>query len=218
MKYKAVIFDLDGTLLNTLSDIANAVNRVLSSNNFPNHPIDAFRDFIGNGALKLIERALPKNHRSEELIVKCYNEFRKDYGQHWQVDTSVYDGIEDTLAILCDRGIRLSLLSNKPHEYTLKCVDAFLSNWPFELVLGQKDDIPKKPDPAGALMISRQMEISPNDFIFLGDSGVDMKTAVAAGMFPVGALWGFRPQEELIQSGAIELLSQPLEILAVLES
>jgi len=218
MKYKAVIFDLDGTLLNTLSDIAHAANRVLASNGFPTHPVDSYRHFIGDGTLKLIERALPENHRSEELIVQCYNEFRKDYDQHWQVDTSVYDGIEDTLAILCNRGTRLSLLSNKPHEYTLKCVDAFLSDWPFESVLGQTDDIPRKPDPAGALMISRQMEISPNNFIFIGDSGVDMKTAVAAGMFPVGALWGFRPQEELIQSGAKELLARPLEILAVLET
>ena len=217
MKYKAVIFDLDGTLLNTLSDLGNAVNRVLSSNGFPIHRIDSFRHFVGNGALKLIERALPENRRSEELIVKCYNEFRKDYGRHWQVDTSVYNGVEDMLGTLCDLGIRLSVLSNKPHEYAVKCVESFLSNWPFEFVLGQKDAIPKKPDPAGALMISRQMGISPENFIFIGDSGVDMKTGNAAGMFPVGALWGFRPKEELIQAGAKVLLNDPFDLFPFLE-
>lgn len=217
MSIKAIIFDLDGTLLDTLNDIAHAANRALSLHGFPTHPTDDYRIFIGNGALKLFERALPESHRSEYMIEACCNEFKKDYRQNWHAQTSVYEGIADMLDALCARNLRLSILSNKPHEFTLKCVDTFLPEWPFEIVMGQQNGIAIKPDPAGALMIADRMGISPSDFLYLGDSDVDMKTATAAGMFAAGALWGFRTKEELIENGARALLYHPKELLALLE-
>jgi phosphoglycolate phosphatase len=209
------MFDLDGTLINSLSDIAGSVNRVLSVHGFPIHATDAYRCFIGNGAMTLIQRALPDDQRNEKTIRICHKEFTRDYRHHWNDNTSVYDGIKEMLDALCARNIRLSILSNKPHEFTLNCVQAFLHQWPFEIILGHQSKIPKKPDPAGALLISQQMRLPAADFLYLGDSAVDMKTAIAAGMFPAGALWGFRTKKELIKAGAKALLNHPLEILSL---
>ncbi len=217
MTYKAFLFDLDGTLLNTISDISNSVNRVLSRHDFSVHSTDAYRYFIGDGALTLIERALPEEYRNEDIIQKCHEEFNHDYRKNWNIKTSVYDGIADMLDVLCARGIRLSILSNKPHEFTLMCAKAYLRKWPFEIIFGHQEKIPKKPDPAGALLISKKMKISPSEFIFLGDSGIDMKTAWAAGMFPAAALWGFRTKDELKENGAKALLNHPMEILSFLD-
>ena len=215
MKFKAIIFDLDGTLLNTLTDISNSVNRVLSKHFFPIHSTDAYRYFIGDGGMTLIERALPQNQRNPKTIQICHTEFTHDYGQNWHNESAAYDGISEMLDALCARNIRFSILSNKPHDFTLKCVEAYLGQWPFEIVFGHQKKIPKKPDPAGALLISQKMGISPSEFLYLGDSSVDMKTACAAGMFPVAALWGFRTKKELIKAGANAILNHPMEILSL---
>jgi phosphoglycolate phosphatase len=217
IKYKAIIFDLDGTLINSLSDIADSVNRVLSVHGFPIHSTDAYRCFIGNGAMTLIQRALPDDQRNEKTIQICHKEFKNDYRQHWNDKTSVYDGIKEMLDALCARNIRLSILSNKPHEFTIKCAQACLHQWPFEIVLGNQAEIPKKPDPAGALLIAQKMRMPASDFLYLGDTAVDMQTALAAGMFPAGALWGFRTKKELAESGAKALLNHPMGILSLLE-
>jgi len=200
-----------------LSDIGNSVNRVLSDHNFPIHSKNAYRYFIGDGALTLIERALPEEYTDAKTIQKCHEEFNHDYRQNWNIETSVYDEIAGMLDVLCARGIRLSILSNKPHEFTLKCVKAYLRKWPFEIVFGHQEKIPKKPDPAGAQLIVRQMGISPSEILYLGDSAVDMKTACAAGMFAAGALWGFRTKEELKKNGAKALLNNPIELLSLLD-
>jgi phosphoglycolate phosphatase len=217
MRFKAILFDLDGTLINSLRDIASSVNRVLSLHGFPIHSTDAYRYFIGDGVMTLIQRALPGDQRDENTIQICHEEFTRDYGQHWNTETSIYNGIAEMLNTVCTRNIRLSILSNKPHEFTLKCVQAYLNQWPFEIVLGHQAEIPKKPDPAGALLISQQMRLPASAFLYLGDTAVDMQTAVAAGMFPAGALWGFRTKEELVASGAKALLNQPMEILSLIE-
>lgn len=217
MRFKAILFDLDGTLINSLNDIASSVNRALSLQGFPIHSTDAYRYFIGDGARTLIQRALPDNQRDEKTIQICHEEFTCDYGQHWNGETSIYEGIAEMLNTLCIRNIRLSILSNKPHEFTLKCVQGYLDQWPFEIVLGHQAEIPKKPDPSGALLIAQQMRLPASDFLYLGDTAVDMKTALAAGMFPAGALWGFRTKEELVASGAKALLNQPMEILSLIE-
>jgi phosphoglycolate phosphatase len=217
MKYKAIIFDLDGTLLNTLHDISNSINRILSSHSFPTHSKDVYRYFIGNGSMTLIERALPHNQRNAKTIQLCHTEFTNDYVQNWNVESFAYDGVSEMLDALCVRNIRLAILSNKPHDFTLKCVQAHLNQWPFEIVLGQQEKIPKKPDPAGALWISQKMDILPSEFLYLGDSSVDMTTAISAGMFPAGALWGFRTKKELIKAGANAILNHPLEILSLIE-
>jgi phosphoglycolate phosphatase len=213
IKHKAILFDLDGTLLNTLHDLGNAVNRVLSKHNFPTHQLNAYRYFIGDGSKMLIFRALPDHQRYEELIQTCLDEFKRDYGQNWNIETSLYSGIPDLLDAVSSRGIKLAVLSNKPHEFTQNCVEHFLSKWTFDVVLGQQPSFPQKPHPAGALAIAKQMKITPSAFCYVGDTSVDMKTACASGMFPIGVLWGFRQLEELQASGAVALVSEPLDIL-----
>ena len=218
MKSQAIIFDLDGTLLNTLADVGNAVNRVLSIHGLPIHKIDAYRFFIGDGARMLITRALPPAVRDENTIHTCLEEFQKDYLQNSDLETDLYEGIAEMLDKLVELGIKLAVHSNKPHALTIKCMDDYFGKWKFEVILGQQETIPKKPDPAGALMIARQMGIPASSFLYLGDSGVDMKTAVSAGMFPAGAIWGFRTLEELEGNGAKILLNQPLDLLGVVDS
>ena len=213
MPYKAIIFDLDGTLLDTLEDIGSAMNRVLEQKGLPAHKLDAYRYFVGEGAAALVARTLPKEKRNDETIRECLNAFRKDYGQNWGIKTRPYDGISEMLNALTDRGLKMSVLSNKPHAFTKQCVKKLLPSWKFVTVLGQRDKVPRKPDPAGALEVAQHLDIDPSEFFYLGDTAIDMKTAVAAGMFPAGALWGFRPLDELQDSGARALLKHPLEIL-----
>ena len=215
MTYKAVIFDLDGTLLDTLEDIGDAVNRVLIERDFPAHTRDAYRYFVGDGSAMLVRRALPERARVEETIIECFEAFLEEYGKNWNEKTRPYDGIPELLDALTEKGLKLAVLSNKPHEFTKQCVSELLANWRFDAVLGQRDQIPKKPDPAGAMEVAERLHIPPEEFLFIGDSAVDIKTAIAAAMFPVGVLWGFRP-EELKESGAQALINRPLEVMNLL--
>jgi phosphoglycolate phosphatase len=216
MSYKAIIFDLDGTLLNTLDDLGNAVNRVLSDRGFPAHALHEYRSFVGNGAEKLIKRALPEHHRDEFTLRACLDAFLKDYHKNWNVHTRPYEGIPELLDALKERGLKTAVLSNKPHDTTKLCVRELLPRWRFDVVLGHGEESFLKPDPAGALEISKRLNIPPGEFLYLGDSGVDMETARAAHMFPVGVLWGFRDAEELEENGARALISHPLEALDLL--
>lgn len=217
MPYQAVLFDLDGTLLDTLDDIGNAMNRVLASRGFPTHPIDAYRSFVGDGMAMLVTRALPENKRDDEPIHDCLEAYRTDYGRTWNVKTRPYDGVVALLDALTARGRKRAILSNKPHEFTQRCVAEFLPNQDFDVVFGQREGVPLKPDPAGALEIAHTFGIPPAAFLYLGDTSVDMQTATAAGMVPVGVIWGFRTAEELRSSGAQVLIERPLEILEFLE-
>ena len=217
MPYKAILFDLDGTLLDTLKDIGNAANRVLAGKGFPTHELDAYRYFVGDGTAMLINRALPEEKRNDEVIRACLTEFLEDYGRNWNVKTLPYEGIPEMLDALNHRGLKLAILSNKPHEFTKQCATELLSNWNFDVVIGQRDGTPPKPDPAGALEVAKRLNIPPADFLYIGDSGVDMKTAVASGMFPVGVLWGFRSMEELKDNGSLALIDRPSEILSLLD-
>ena len=214
MQFKAILFDLDGTLLDTLEDLGNSVNRVLAEKEFPTHDLDLYRYFVGDGALMLITRALPKQKRKNDVIQACVDAFQQDYSQNWKVKTRLYDGISEMLDELVTRNLKLAVLSNKPHKFTKQSVDKLLSNWRFEIVLGQRDAVPRKPSPEGALEIAEHLSIKPENILYLGDSAVDMQTAVAAGMFPVGVLWGFRSAKELNDSGAKALLERPLEVLS----
>jgi phosphoglycolate phosphatase len=212
MTIKAVLFDLDGTLLDTVEDIADATNRVLEQNEFPLHPLDAYRYFVGEGAAKLMERAAPPDQRNRQTIERLVEEFLVDYGRNSNVKTQPYPGIPELLDELTRRGVRMAVLSNKPHQATVECVNALLANWHFEWVFGQREGIPRKPDPAGAVEIAELMALDIAEFLFMGDTAIDMQTAVAAGMLPIGALWGFRP-EELRQGGTGELIAEPVEFL-----
>ncbi|MDW7772034.1 MAG: HAD family hydrolase [Desulfobulbaceae bacterium] len=213
MNIKAVIFDLDGTLLNTLEDIAASANRVLEGAGLPAHPVDRYRYFVGEGMRCLIERIVPENERSNDLINDLIRAFIRDYGNNWKVKTSLYDGIATLLDGLQNRGIKLSVFSNKPHDFTIICVREFLSRWTFRAIIGQREGKPRKPDPDGALEIARLLDVDPGMVLYLGDTATDMKTARAAGMIPAGALWGFRTEKELWENGALHVFRQPPEVL-----
>ncbi len=217
MTYKAVLFDLDGTLLDSIEDMGDSLNRVLVQNGFPTHDRDAYCRFVGDGATNLISRALPEGKRTDMVIRSCLEAFLKDYDKNWNVKSRLYEGISELLNKLSSRGLKISVLSNKPHRYTLKCMDGFLSDWDFDVVFGQRDNVPRKPDPAGALEIAEKLNILPSDFLYLGDTETDMKTSIDAGMFPVGVLWGFRSAKELRENGAKVLLKKPLDILDLLD-
>ncbi len=216
MTFKAVLFDLDGTLLDTLEDIADSANRVLAGRGFPTHPTKAYREAVGQGARQLIINILPDANRDPDTIRICLDAFLGDYGQNWKKKTKPYAGVAELLDALKTRGIEMAVLSNKPAEFTVKCINELLSGWTFDAVIGASDDRPSKPDPAGAFEIAGCLKIPPEEFLFVGDSGIDMRTAVAARMFAVGALWGFRGREELIREGANVLLDHPREILRLL--
>jgi phosphoglycolate phosphatase len=216
MEFKAVLFDLDGTLLDTLNDLADAGNRVLSDAGLPVHPVDSYRYFVGNGLATLILRILPEDMRSDEQVQHMGQAFREAYAMNWNANTKVYKGIATLLSVLQKDKRPMAILSNKPHDFTEICVREFLGEWTFAQVLGNREDLAKKPDPAGALEIAGKLSLAPSELIYVGDTDTDMRTAVAAGMYPVGVLWGFRTAGELEESGAARLVERPEEILELL--
>ncbi len=218
MKYEAILFDLDGTLIDTVDDIGDAANRVLSNRGFPMHPISTYYQFIGEGVKVLFTRALPQEKRNEDLINTCLKEFVEDYRRNYDVKSKPYDGIPEMLNALNVRGLKLAILSNKPDPITKDCVTSLLSNWDFDVVFGQRDSVPRKPNPQAALKIAKKLSISPSDFLYLGDTAIDMKTAVSAGMFPVGAAWGFRPLKELKENGARVIIDKPIQLLDLIKA
>jgi phosphoglycolate phosphatase len=214
--FQAIIFDLDGTLLDTLADIAESVNRTLAEYHFPVHALDAYRFFIGDGWEMLVTRALPEAHRSEQLIAECVTRSRKVYRENWNRQTRLYAGISELLDNLSKKQIPLAVLSNKPQDFMLKCVEFYLKKWRFKFLIGQSAHFPLKPDPASALEVARQIGLSPSAFLFVGDSAVDIETADAAGMQSVGVGWGFRGPQELEENGCRTLVHHPLDILSLL--
>ena len=213
---KAILFDLDGTLLDTLSDLAGSMNSVLSRLNLPTHPQEAYRYFVGDGMETLARRVLPEESRTPAMIAHCAEAMRGEYLHHWAVRTKLYAGIPELLDSLTGRGLPLTILSNKPEAFTRMMVNHFLSAWPWRLVRGARPDCPNKPDPSGAMAIAAALDLAPGQFLYLGDTNTDMRTAGSCGMYPVGALWGFRTRAELEESGAKLLLQHPLEMLQVL--
>jgi phosphoglycolate phosphatase len=218
VSFRAVLFDLDGTLLNTLEDLADAMNRALEKEGFPTHRVDAYRHFVGNGSSMLVRRALPPERREDDgLIRSCLDRFLREYRLNWMVKTRPYDGVAGLLEGLTRQGFKMAVLSNKIDEITKQVVAHLLSQWKFDAVVGQRQGVPAKPDPTAALEIAGRLGVSPEEFVYLGDSAVDMKTSVAAGMFPVGALWGFRSEDELLAGGARVLIGGPMDLLGLLK-
>jgi phosphoglycolate phosphatase len=216
MKIRAVICDLDGTLLDTLEDLADSVNAMLAEQGFPVHPTGAYRYFVGDGAAVLVSRVLPEEHRDESIQKVCLRRFREEYAVRWKNKTRPYGGVLPTLATIQKLGIKLAVLSNKPQDATELCVRELLPGIRFDAVMGQTDGRPSKPDPAGALTIAEQLGVMPQEVLYLGDTATDMKTAVAAGMYPVGVLWGFRTADELKAHGAKILIARPEDVVALL--
>jgi phosphoglycolate phosphatase len=213
MNFNAVIFDLDGTLLDTLEDIANTLNTVLARNSYPVHTLDECRFLVGHGLRDLVRKALPEHEATTEKTDAVLAELVDVYKENWNVHSRPYPGIPELLDRLSELGIKKAILSNKAHEFTQLCADTLLGSWTFDVVLGYREGVEPKPDPEGALSIAELLGEKPSDIIYVGDSGIDMLTASNAGMHSLGVLWGFRPESELLSHGAKSLVSHPEEIL-----
>jgi phosphoglycolate phosphatase len=210
---KAFIFDLDGTLIDSLDDLADAVNLMLGQHGYPLQPREVFPQYIGDGVHKLVERALPESARDAETIAVCTADYQRHYEATWNVKTKPYHGILETLTALRESGMKLAVLSNKPHRFTLLCCEHFFAEGTFDMVLGQRSNVPRKPDPAGVIEIAETLGLTVTDCCYIGDSGIDMETATRAGMLAVGVRWGFRDEEELLAHGAQVLVNSPEELI-----
>jgi len=217
-KYTAVIFDMDGTLLNTLEDLGDCMNRVLSRAGYTTHPIDDYRYFVGDGIKNLVRRVVPEQRRDEATIRQIQTAMVEEYGKHWADKTDPYPGISALLDELMKREIKKGILSNKPHATTKVIAERYFKDWRFDPVFGARDGVPRKPDPAAALEICGLWGLEPSEVLYAGDTNTDMQTARQGGMFAVGVLWGFRSKEELIENGAQELIAAPQEILRFLHN
>jgi phosphoglycolate phosphatase len=215
MKFKGVIFDLDGTLVNSLEDIADAMNSVLQDLNYPTHSYDDYQYFIGSGLRNLVSKSLPENHNDENQIERCYDLMVEVYRDNCTNQTKPYNGIVELLDELKSRNIKLSVFSNKADALT-KEITAFLFPGYFDPIVGLSIESLKKPNPFEAIEISKSLELKPEEMIFVGDSGIDMQTATNANMFAVGVLWGYRPEEELMANGANHILNHPLDLIPIL--
>ena len=213
MRFAATIFDLDGTLLDTLADLADSTNAALAAAGHPPQPIDAYRYFIGNGIENLVRCALPATARDDASVARAKAAMEAEYSQRWQDKTQPYAGVPELLDALSERQMPMSILSNKPQDFTRLTVAALLPRWSFHPVCGAHPDVPRKPDPAAALHIAATLGFRPEQCLYLGDTDTDMQTATRAGMYALGATWGFRSGDELRQSGARALLAEPLDLL-----
>ena len=217
MPHRAILFDLDGTLLDSLADLADSCNAALAHHNFPTHPEVAYKTFVGDGVATLLERTLPAGKNDLATISLVAPSYRAEYQKRWNVKTKPYPGIPELLSALRQRNLKLAVLSNKPDDFTRLCVTTLLADWRFDLVMGATAALPVKPHPAGALQVARTLDVAPSEFVYLGDTSTDMQTAVSAGMLPVGVTWGFRPESELRQYGARHIIRHPLDLLPLLD-
>ncbi len=213
----AILFDLDGTLLNSLRDLAVSMNRTLDRLGLPPHPEEAYRFFVGDGMETLVRRVLPASLHGTPLEKACLDGMRTEYSRRWNETTRPYAGIPELLDTLGDRGIPMVIFSNKPDDFTRLIAARLLGRWRFAVVSGARPDMPKKPDPAGALQLAATIGLPPADFLYLGDTSTDMRCAVAAGMKAIGVAWGFRSPEELRTHGAMAVLGHPLELLEFID-
>ncbi len=209
---KAVIFDLDGTLVNSVKDIADSMNKVLEHFGYATHDYDAYKTFVGQGLRKMCELAMPQTARNEQQIEQCFQLLMDIYSENCTNKTKPYDGINDMLTNLQDRGIRLAVFSNKVDILTKKVVATTFSDFKFDIVIGSGGNIPRKPATKGVDYICEQMNLNPNEFIYVGDSAVDMQTANQSGIYSVGVLWGYRDMEELLENNANVIIEHPMDL------
>ncbi len=214
MKIKGLIFDLDGTLLDTLQDLADAANKSLEYFGFPIHPRDAYRYFVGEGLRTLTRRVLPESARKDEDIDRYMEKFSEIYSMNWNSNSAPYSGIPEMIQSLSEKGMKMAVLSNKPHVFTKICVETFFPDHPFLFVFGKRDGVAKKPDPAGALEIAEKMELSVDEILYVGDTKTDMLTGNSAGMKTIGVDWGFRDRKELADNKAWKIVSNPQEVVS----
>jgi len=217
MRFDAVIFDLDGTLVDTLEDIGDAMNRVLAAEEAPPHGYEEYRYLVGRGLWNLAEQALPRERRDEATVTRCYERMIADYSLHSLVKTRPYDGVPELLRGLRHAGLPLAVFSNKSHDLTLRIVEALLCPAHFVEVRGAVPGVPLKPDPTVALELAAVLGVAPARVAYVGDSSVDMQTANAAGMPAVGVSWGFRTAAELREHGAAVIIDRPQGLLDLRE-
>lgn len=213
----AIVFDLDGTLLDSLDDIADSTNRALARNGFPTHPRSDYRRFIGDGVQMLVRRALPPGRDDPSTIDRVVEAYREEYAVGWNRETHPYSGVAELLDSLLARGVKRAVLSNKPDEFTQLCVQHYLGNWPFHCVLGHRPEWPRKPSPDSARHLAEILRTPTERCLFVGDSAADMLTARGAGMRAVGVSWGFQTVEILNDAGADVVIDRPSDLLALLE-
>lgn len=216
-KYRGAIFDLDGTLLNTIDDLADSVNESLAALGHPTHTVAAIQQMVGNGFRNLLTRALPEDHRSDAEIDGAVRLFDEAYSRNYLKKTAPYEGILALVAVLDARGIGLGVNSNKRDDYTKDLIAKWFPHVSFAGVYGERETegIPKKPHPAAALAIARDMGLTPEEVLFVGDSRPDIRTGHNAGMDCAGVTWGFRTPEDLEENGADYLIDTAEELLTL---
>jgi phosphoglycolate phosphatase len=214
MNKKAVIFDLDGTLTNTLKSIWKSANLALADVGLPPFEVDRYRYFVGDGAEELLRRALVADGDTQLVhLDKIRESYRKHFERYVNYEVKPYDGITELLSALKEKGILLAVNSNKPHERTIDVVEEIFGKGTFDILVGQCDSRARKPAPDGIFYIMEQLALKKEDVLYLGDTCVDMKTGKSAGVFTVGALWGFRDRQELEENHADAIISHPMELL-----
>lgn len=215
MKFKGIIFDLDGTLVDSLHDISDAMNTVLESLNYPTHTYETYQYFIGSGLRNLVSKALPSTNNSDEQIEICFESMINEYREICTLKTKPYEGIVELLENLTLQNIKMAVFSNKADELTKKIASEIFPNY-FDTAVGLSIEELKKPNPFEAVEISKNWNLKPEEILFVGDSDIDMQTAVNANMFPVGVSWGYRTEDELKTSGAKLVINNASELIEIL--
>lgn len=211
---KAVIFDLDGTLTNSLASIKISADKAVGKFGFGPYTEEQYKYFVGEGAAKLIERCLEAGGDKEHRFFKeAYSEYRRIFEEYCMYQVVPYTGISELLSSLKEKGVKIAVLSNKPHERTVDVIHKVFGNGYFDVVQGQTEDIKRKPSPEGVFYILDKLGLTAGDILYLGDTGTDMQTGKAAQAFTLGALWGFRKKEELLLNHADAVLENPLQLL-----
>lgn len=214
---KAVIFDLDGTLADTVGAIAEAVNLSLAQFGFPAKTTDEVRRAVGNGPRMLIRRVLPERYFSDDAVIdQVLKVYDRMYGETYMHTESTYDGIQETLHTLYERNFKLAVLSNKQDLYVKKLAEKYFPNGEILIARGQRENVPLKPDPTALKIVMEDMKVAPAECVFVGDSGVDVQTAANAGVDLIAVAWGFAGRQALIECGATVIADRPQEILTLI--
>lgn len=214
---KLAVFDLDGTLCDTIEDLAASVNFALNSLGYPTHSVEEYKYMVGNGMKNLVFRALPKDKRVDELVEETKDLMLDYYKDHFADKTNAYDGINELLSKLKENGIHIAVCTNKAHDMAVKVIEKLFPNI-FETVIGKSDDRPLKPDPYSVNEIMSRYGVNANETVFIGDSGVDIKTAINSRTTSIGVLWGFRDEAELKENGAEHIAHTPNDIYDIIKN